>query len=369
MELTLFTTFATLALVAVAAGCSPAETTTEDSEDDNTSPVTDGPNAGEGALGKTGAWCAPVPACDTAPPDPGAKVHWNSVLSGLIAATGKPNHRGRDLFLNPSDPQRVIAKFSYGLFDKDLKGEQVDLYLQRDCGDDWEFLGTTKTTQEGEHESVEGVDDSGGRVYFEIPPEKKLGLGRHRIHLVVRGDLSSTDAFVEVAPAGAPVFVSDVDGTLTGTETEEFTALLSGKLPSVHPDAAKAFRILVSKGYHSMYLTARPEWLMGRTREFLTVNQFPPGIVHTTLGLTGAKGSQAAGFKTDELRRLGERGLVPAWAFGNTSTDAEAYESSAVEPLSNRVFYQFDDNVYGGRRIESYTELLEEIDALPNLCD
>jgi hypothetical protein len=61
--------------------------------------------------------------------------------------------------------------------------------------------------------------------------------------------------------------------------------------------------------------------------------------------------------------------LIPAWAFGNTETDAEAYDNGSVLPLSQRVFYQFDDGVYGGRRIESYTELLAELDSLPSLCE
>src|SRR5262249_1208832 len=157
---------------------------------------------------------------------------------------------GRDLLLNPEDPQPVIAKFSYGLFDKDLKDEDVNLYLLRDCGGAWEFLGTSRTTQDDEHETVEGVDDTGGRIYFQVPPGKRPGLGRHRVRLVGRGDLSSTDVFLEVVPAGAPVFVSDVDGTLTLSETEEFPALLSGKLPGMNPDASAALHVLASKGYH-----------------------------------------------------------------------------------------------------------------------
>ncbi|MCC6556611.1 MAG: phosphatidylinositol transfer protein [Polyangiaceae bacterium] len=316
-----------------------------------------------------GAWCTPIPACDAPPPDPGPAVDWNHLISEITAATGSPNHRGRDLFLNPGDPQWVIAKLSYGLTDKDLKDELVDLYLLRDCGDTWEMLGSTSTTEEGAHPTVEGVEDSGGHVYFEIPPDKALGPGRHRVHLVVRGDLSSTDAYIEVVPQGTPIVVTDVDGTLTGTETEEFQVLLTGQLPDCHPDAPEVFQILASKGYHPLYMTARPEWLVGRTREFMEAYGFPPGVVHTTLGLTGATGASAATYKTGELAMLAQRGLVPSWAFGNTDTDAEAYDNGGIMPLSTRVFYQFDDAVYGGRRIESYTELLAEVQALPSLCE
>jgi hypothetical protein len=330
-----------------------------------------GGSAGGGGAtggGVPGAWCVPPPACDAAPPDPGPAVDWAHVGSYVTVAAGEANHRGRDLILSSGDPQWVLAKFAYGLIDKDLKDEQVDVYLLRDCGTTWELLGSAITTEEGELPEVEGVSDSGGRVYFEIPADRALGPGRHRAHLVVRGDLTSTDLFIEVVPRGTPVFVSDVDGTLTGTETEEFSSLLSGQLPSAHQGAPEAFHILASKGYHPMYLTARPEWLVGRTREFLDAYDFPPGIVHTTLGLTGATGQSAADYKTGELDLLAGKGMVPAWVFGNTATDAEAYDNAGVTPREQRVFYQFDD-MFGGRRIESYTDLLAELEGLPSLCE
>jgi hypothetical protein len=306
-------------------------------------------------------------ACDAPPPDPGPAEAWNHDFeSPLIVATGAPNHRGRDLFLNPGDPQWIIAKFAYGLTDKDLKDEEVDIYLLRDCGSTWERLGTATTTYDDEHAAVDGVEDSGGRVYFEIPADKRLGIGRHRAHLVVRGDGSSTDVFLELVPPHTPMFVSDVDGTLTESEHAEVGAFLTGSQPDVHPDAARAYRILAAKGYRPMYLTARPEWLVKRTRELLDENGFPPGIVHTTLGLTGARGDAAAAFKTGELEMLAEKGMSPAWAFGNTASDAQAYDNAEISPRDRRVFFQFDDTAHGGRRIESYTEIVDELDALPS---
>ncbi|WP_437562671.1 lipin/Ned1/Smp2 family protein [Sorangium sp. So ce542] len=321
--------------------------------------------------GPRGALCDLPPRCDAEPPDPGEELAWDHVSSYIIAGAGSPNHRGRDLFLTPDDPQWIIGKFSYGITDKDLKGERVDIYLLRGCGGAWERLGSATTTEaDATHPEVEGVSDAGGRVYFQIPAAQRLGVGRHRIHMVVRGDLSSADLFIEVVPRGAPMFVSDVDGTLTGTETEEFTSLLLGQLPDAHPHAAAAFHRLVEKGYRPMYLTARPEWLVQRTRDFLEAYGFPPGVVHTTLGLTGATGDAAAEYKTAELEQLFERrDMVPAWAFGNTETDAEAYHNAGVTPLTRRVFYQFDDDLLGGRRIDDYGDLLAEIDELPSLCD
>ncbi|HLM76274.1 MAG TPA: hypothetical protein VK459_26385, partial [Polyangiaceae bacterium] len=321
-----------------------------------------GSGTGGSGGGSPGSTCGAVPACDAALPDPGPMLPWNNGEPDSFA-----NHRGRDLFLNPGDPQWILGKFAYGKDDNDLEDEQVDIWLLRDCGSKWELLGTALTSNDdffgsGPNDTVEGVKDDGGRVYFRIPAEKELGIGRHRVRMVVRGDLSGTDVYIEVVPKGTPLFVTDIDGTLTESEYIEFQALLEGELPPVHPDAAKAFSILVSKGYRPMYLTARPEWLGQRTRDVLAANKFPPGIVHTTVTDTGAVGGSAAEYKTGELAMLKARALVPSLGFGNAESDAQAYENGGIEPVTDRVFYQFDDVAFGGRRIESYTQLLEEFE-------
>lgn len=321
-------------------------------------------------LGGNGAWCKPIPACDAAPPT-AEKLPWKHDILSPIIASGTPSHRGRDLFVNPLDPQWIIGKFAYSTppieLDKDLKDEQVDIYLLRNCEGPWEHLGSGFTTEDNMHPKEEGVDDSGGRIYFQIPEDKKLGLGRHRVHMIVRGDLTTADLYIEVVPQGTPMFVSDVDGTLTTYETEEFVALLTGAIPEVNTDAPNAFQILAAKGYHPMYLTARPEYLVYRTREFLAQKGFPPGIVHTTLSLTGATGASAETYKTGELTMIGARGLDPTYGFGNTQSDGDAYDNEGIQPLASRIFFQFDD-ANGGRRIESYSELLSEFQALPSLC-
>jgi hypothetical protein len=115
-------------------------------------------------------------------------------------------------------------------------------------------------------------------------------------------------------------------------------------------------------------MTARPEFLGKRTRAFLEHHGYPPGIVHTTLNKSGALGGAAVGYKTGELAWLLGKSIPPAWAFGNTDSDAEAYDNGAIQPLDQRIFFQYDDDAFGGRRIEAYTELLPEIDALPAVC-
>jgi hypothetical protein len=278
-----------------------------------------------------------------------------------------PNHRGRDLFVDPGARQTILAHFAYGITDTFLEDEDVDIFVQRDCASGWELLGTATTTKaSAPHAAVEGVSDNGGRVMFEIPEARRLGPGRHRVRLVVQGDGSSTDLFIDVVPPKTPIFVSDVDGTLTSSENIEYAALLVGATPATHSAAPEALRALAAKGYRPLYLTARPEWLVQRTREFLDAHGFPPGIIHTTTWELGAVASGgAAEFKTEELRMLAVKGLVPTFGFGNMPTDSQAY--AGIPTVNNRFFYQIDGE-FTGRRIESYEELLPQFGRVAAVC-
>lgn len=340
-----------------------ADGTESSGEVTTTTPSDESSSSSGGAL-----VCDPPPACDAPTPAPGPLLDWDHTESTFVTNAGGPRHRGRDMFYLPDDDQWVLAKFAYAANDWDLSGERVDLYLLRDCTGDWEPLGSATTTFDDEHFEVEGVPDSGGWVYYQIPEALQLGVGRHRIWAVVRGDGTSTDVYLDVVEPGTKLFVTDVDGTLTTTETEEFDALLSGTLPEAHLLAPEALWALFDKGYHPFYLTARPEWLGDRTRAFIEQRGFPPGLYHTTLSFDGALGSAATDFKSGELDALADRMLDPVWVFGNTSSDGDAYEHANVQPLDHRIFFQYDDT-HGGRRIDDYNQLLGEFMALDAVCE
>lgn len=311
--------------------------------------------------------CDPVPDClAVPPPNAGPTISWEHTESYLVEASGSPRHRGRDMFYNPDEPHWAMAKFAYGLTDWDLEDERVDLFLLRNCEGEWESLGIMNTTYEDDHPTVDGVEDSGGRIYFPLP--EPLPLGRHRIHMVVRGDDSRADTYIEVVEPGTPIFLSDIDGTLTTAEWERLVDFLLDSIPEVNVGAPQALHLLAERGYRPMYLTARPEFLGNRTYQFIEDRGLPPGIIHTTLSATGAMGTAAVDYKTAEFAALADRGLVPAWVFGNTDSDGEAYENAGIMPLSQRVFFQHED-AFGGRTIESYLDLLPELSELPPVCE
>jgi hypothetical protein len=335
---------------------------------DGTTPS--GPGTNPPGSGPAAGACSAQPACDAAGgPQLGAKRPWiHSLVSPAVVASGPAFHRGRDQIVAAGDAQWVLGKFTYSYIDTDLDDEEVDVFLDRGCGGAWEKLGTTKTTTAGSHSTVEGVEDDGGRVYFQIPAEKKLAPGRHRVRMVVAGDQTSADAIIDVVAKGSPIVVSDVDGTLTDSETAEYPALLSGALPNAQPKAADALSALAVKGYHPVYLTARPEWLTGRTKEFLAKNGFPPGVVRTTTGITGAIGGAAASFKSAELSLLAGHGHKLEWAFGNQTSDADAYDAAQINPKDHRVLLRVNDP-HGGRRIEAYSEIIPSLQTLPATCN
>lgn len=362
----------------------PGDTTTATGPDDDTTttaPTTQGDAEGSGsddAVDTTATTttddtttgppitCDPVPSCDVPPPSAGPTLDWEHFESSLVTASGSERHRGRDMFYNPGDVHWAMAKFAYGPTDWDLSGERVDAFLLMNCEGDWEPLGPALTTFDGDHPTVEGVEDSGGWVFLQLP--MALPLGRHRIHWVVRGDDSRADTYIEVVEPGTPIILSDVDGTLTTSEWERLVDFLLDNIPDVNPGAPQALHALVDKGYRPMYLTARPEFLGNRTYEFVEQRGLPPGIIHTTLTTTGATGAEAVGYKTAELDALAARGLLPVWVFGNTDSDAEAYDNSGILPLHHRIFYQFEDP-FGGRTIDSYYDLVPEFEALDPVCE
>ncbi len=93
--------------------------------------------------------CPPAPACDDDSSVGALEArpfrHTTSKLTSVAAA----NHRGRDLFLTPGAPQLVIGKFAYGVADKDLEDEEVDVFVERGCAGKWDKLGTAVTSKSG----------------------------------------------------------------------------------------------------------------------------------------------------------------------------------------------------------------------------
>ncbi len=286
-----------------------------------------------------------------APPIHAAPAGFRHKTSRIVATSGHPHHRVRDLLVAVGAEQKLEAKLAYGSGDRDLHDEDVVFDLEREPGT-WDRSKVVRT-------SKENAGDDGGRAYLVV--ERPLELGRHRVKVTVVGDGTSAEGFVVVAAPRQRVFVSDVDGTLTSGEWAEAPALAHGVLPAPHPDAARIFGVLAQRGLVPVYLTARPEWLLPRTRAFLQNSGFPDGAIVTMRTKSGSFGDQAAAFKRGELARIASSFDI-AWAFGNMPSDAAAYSQFVKDP-KRRVLYQLTDAVHGCRRIDAYGELASDVAA------
>ncbi|AKU99011.1 phosphatidylinositol transfer protein, membrane-associated 2 [Labilithrix luteola] len=311
--------------------------------------------------------CVPQPSCD----DPSAPVPerarpFTNLLSEALVRLGEPRHRGRDGIYATGDTQWILGKIAYGAADVPLVDEDVDVYVERDCDPSrpWEKLGTAVTTS-GTLPTIENVPDDGGHIYFAVPQAQALAEGRHRVRLVVAGDLSFTELIVDIVAKETPLLVSTIDGTLTddsGNGRSDDDMLLESKLPGAREDAAAVFAKLAQKGSRAIYVTPRSGPLTGRTREFLAQSGFPIGIVHT---LPSMRDGDPTRQLTDEIALLRAHGLTVEWAFGGSSNDASAYANANVPP-DRRIL--IDTDAQGGRRIQSYEELLSTANASAELC-
>lgn len=274
------------------------------------------------------------------PPLPtAAETSFKHTRSKLVVAMGDARHRGQDVLVVAGQAQRLAGKFAYGQVDKDLKDEAVEIYIQKGapCGD-WSLLGQAWTSRAGDQGTVDGVVDDGGRVFFEIPEERRLPAGRYPIRLRVRGDGTVAAFDLVVVPPSTKVVVFDIDGTLT-TRDKEITKDYLAEMVSVDYDpamyvgAVEVVKAWAGKGYTVVYLTGRPDFLRSLSQKWLEKKGFPPGVLHLadTMRQVLPTSSGIAKYKTDYLQSLQARGLPIAAAYGNAATDIEAFASAGIE--------------------------------------
>jgi hypothetical protein len=291
------------------------------------------------ALGSDTGGCQALPFAPPATP-----AGWRHSSTGLLVTSqGPANHRAQDVVVASGAPQRLVGKFAYGPFDKDLDDEDVELFIQRDppCGV-WTSLGK-QATSEGQHGTTWGIADDGGRIFFEIPAAEALPVGRYPLRMLVLGDHSQAKLSLTVVAPGTRAVVFDIDGTLTTDDfeliTQVFDQLAKGSYkPKAYPAGTQVARTWHDKGYLLVYLTGRPDWLRRITLPWLQDQNAPPGPLHLTdtngQALPTANG--VGTYKTAYLNELKQQGVTLHAAYGNATTDIQAYLAAGVP--KERVF-------------------------------
>lgn len=139
----------------------------------------------------------------------------------------------------------------------------------------------------------------------------------------------------------APAIVTDIDETLTLSDEEFLQQVLE---PDYVPEAREGSVALVKgyyeRGYRILYLTARAETLelmdgtpaREATEQWLQDLGFPlnPDRTRVVLAPDSVSGAETAAYKQGALEGLEAEGWDFAYAYGNATTDIDAYLGAGI---------------------------------------
>lgn len=129
---------------------------------------------------------------------------------------------------------------------------------------------------------------------------------------------------------GRVIIAVDIDHTISQTDYDK---LLMTDIPQASPplpDARETLAVL-SKDYYIMYLTARPRFLLEKTRNWLAAYEFPPGPVVTAPKLSDSM--QPTKWKSQALEGLRHTWPDVLIGIGNHNSDAESYAPNGMLPV------------------------------------
>lgn len=316
----------------------------------------DEPDGGESTDGgEPDAGVPPVPfGGDCTASFPGQPSgEWNHSFSTptFVTSQGGPNHRIRDVVLSPGEAGRLRARFTYGAFDKDLGDEDVELWLRRCPG--WVKVGTTTT-------------DDDGIAHFDLP--RDLPKGEWSVKALVLGDGTTANGVVAVWPAGTQAIVTDIDGTLTTSDWEAVQDVALGSDAEMYPDADAAMRLWASKGYRILFLTGRPQAVNRYSRSWLEDHAFPrmPMQLTDDAEQVFPTDSGVRTFKGGRLRELSAKGIEWQMAYGNATTDIDAYADAEIPKSDTWIIGSHAGEAFTQSLPNSYTSHLSLVRALPD---
>jgi hypothetical protein len=141
------------------------------------------------------------------------------------------------------------------------------------------------------------------------------------------------------------IIAVDIDGTVSDTEYKDLIL----KKEDDESDPIKASRKVLTQlaaDYHIMYFTARPRFLMDKTRLWLEEHQYPPGPI--VMAPSIRKAIHPSGYKHRTLAGIREDWPNLLIGIGNKRGDAEAYGANEMLAL---IVSQADDQSFGRHAI------------------
>lgn len=164
--------------------------------------------------------------------------------------------------------------------------------------------------------------------------EARAPFTEHRVWLEDRHWYAhEATATIYVFDRTRPVVVTDIDRTLADANSFQF---LISPLTEVRPFPAAVETLQeLSKRYSIVYLTARDEGLLVKTRRWLTHFEFPRGPVFCRRFAIGNLSAEK--YKRELLRRLRRKLPAIAAGIGDREEDARAYAANGIRPILFRV--------------------------------
>jgi hypothetical protein len=313
------------------------------------------------ALGASACGChgagmdQPTPTfrtCRGRPPPPATAQGWrHTSTSLLVTPAGAANHSAPDVLTPVSASASLPGKFAYGTISRDLGDEDVRVLL--DTCDAWRDLGVHTTTSDG---------------HLMAPVPAALRTGVYEARFQVLGDGSGTVSFLWVLPAGTHVVLTDIDGTLTASDSQLFMQILDGNhVPVPYPGAADLTAAHAARGWLVLYLTGRPYALTQLTRDWLSAGAFVPGPLRVTDTIEQALPTESGvgAFKRQSITALAALGYLVDFAYGNATTDVYAYLAAGL-PSSRVWIIGANGGASGTHAVEGTWEpRVTEVEALP----
>lgn len=245
-----------------------------------------------------------------------------------------------------------------GLFAEEVIGELVSVWELRN-EEEWVTLGEATTSgfesaQPGRFEIDTGV---GLSTTDEVQTR----------YAVLDAEPSCVPQLSFALSGGRQVVVADIDGTLTLSDDELLEQVGDIEYdPKQKTAAADVMNAWADKGYQVVYLTARPHLFRTETRAWLDAHGYPPGPVISATDLVF--GDAAAAYKTAWVTRIaGELGWDIVAAYGNATSDIDAYEAASV-PKSVTFIIGPNAGMAGTVAIanDDYTDHLQYVAAQPD---
>jgi phosphatidate phosphatase PAH1 len=227
-----------------------------------------------------------------------------------------------------ADSERQVLEgwISYAAIDKALEDEDVEVFACRAGA--WQRVGAARTDEEG-------------HFALALSGTGRQPVGLRELFVSVVGDRTGVRFLGYVAPAGSPLVVADVDGTLTSSENAFFETIVLGIEPGARAGAARAFGDATARGRQVVYVTARGNQYTTATRDWLDHHGFPRGPVRLARSFVTLPGADTVDFKARAVSALTAAGLAVAAGVGNRASDITAYGAAGL--AADRIFIELPE--------------------------